>query len=440
MKTKIVLICAIVLLLLVPFVAALGGGEGWIEVRCNVNGASVLFDGSSKGVISGGSLTVPVYTTATPYRTVTVEKSGYYPYSGPLTMPKEGETTTVYATLNPLPTPPTPPTPEPVRYGTIYVESQPSGAEISFNGDYRGLSPVTISDVWPGTYTITAEMNGYRTYTTTTSVSSGTRSKVYCPLEPLNTAGALYVLSTPSYSNIYLDAVYKGRTPMTISNIASGTHILEIDQAGYYDWKSTVDVPAGGTRTISATLNPMASSTVGWIYVSSSPGGASVTLDGNFVGQTPYSGSLKLNSIATGEHTVTLSLAGYAPYSVRTSVSPNTVSEVSGILEPSVPVSTTGGLSVSSTPAGAQVFLDNQFMGITPLTLNAVSTGTHTVSIRMDGYQEYSATTPVNAGATSTVAAALMPETKPTAKSPLPAVLILTALGISAIVAGRKFR
>lgn len=438
MKIFAVLVCALFLMVTIPFAAAIGGEEGWIEVRCNVNGASVLFDGSYKGETAGGSLTVPVYTTATPFHTVTVEKAGYESFSGGLTMPAAGQTTTVYATLNPAPT--QQPTVTPVRYGSIHVESQPAGAEVYLNGDYRGVAPLVITDLWPGTYTISAEMNGYHPYTTTTSVSSGTHSSVYCPLSPLNTAGALYVLSTPSNANIYLDAVYKGRTPMTISNIASGTHILEIDTAGYYDWKSTVDVPQGGTKTISATLNPMPSSTVGWVYVSSSPGGASVTLDGNPVGQTPYSGSLKLNNIASGEHTVALSLAGYAPYSVRTSVSPNTVSEVSAILQPSAPVATTGGLSVSSTPVGANVFIDNNFVGITPLTESAVSTGTHTVTIRMEGYQDYSTTTPVNAGATSTVSAALMPATTPTPKSALPVVIIIAALGIVGVVAGRKFR
>jgi hypothetical protein len=437
MNVRSVLLWALVCLVLMPYASALGGSEGWIEVRCNVNGASVLFDGAYQGVISGGSLTVPVYTTATPYHSVTVEKSGYYTYSGELAMPAAGETTTVYATLNPVPVPPTQP---PTQYGSISVESQPTGAQIYFNGNYRGTSPLIISDVWPGSYTITAEMSGYRTYTTTATVSSGTRSSVFCPLSALNTAGALYVYSDPSGSNLYLDAVYKGKTPMTIGNIAAGTHILEVDHAGYYDWKSTEDVPAGGTKTVSATLNPMPSSTVGWIYVSSSPGGASVTLDGTIVGQTPYSGSLKLNNIATGTHAVVLSLAGYAPYSTQASVTPNTVTEVSAILSPSAPVSATGGISVSSTPAGANVLLDNNFIGVTPLNLNAVAAGTHTVTIEMEGYQEYSVTTPVNAGATSMVSAALMPETKPTPKSALPVVLVFAALGSIGLIAGRKFR
>ncbi len=437
MKFIPILVCVCILLLSVPMAAAIGGDEGWIEVRCNVNGATVMFDGEDKGVIAGGSLTVPVYTTATPFSTVTVEKSGYNGYTGSLTMPAAGQTTTVYATLNPIPTQPTP---TQVQYGSIYVESQPSGAQIYFNGNYRGLSPVTITQVWPGSYTIGAEMSGYHSYSTTTTVSSGTRSTVYCTLSPMDTAGALYVVSTPSNANIYLDTVYKGRTPMTINNIAAGSHILEIDTAGFYDWKSTVNVPAGGTNTVSATLNPMPSSSVGWIYVASSPGGASVTLDGNAVGQTPNTGSLKLNNVAAGDHTVALSLAGYSPYSAQTSVLPNTVSEVSAILQPAAPVSGTGGLSVTSTPDGANVLLDNEFMGITPLNLGAVATGTHTITIQLAGYTDYTTTTSVNAGATSTVSAALVPSTAPTQKSPLPAMPVLAALGLTGFIACRKFR
>ena len=418
---------ACLVLSLAPGAAALGGDEGWISVSCNVDGASVYLDSQYQGMTSGNSLTVPVYTTGTPYQTVTVEKSGYTTFSSSVTMPSAGETTTIYATLSPTS----------VNYGSISVTSYPSGAEIYFNGDYRGLAPVIISDVWPGSYTILAEKSGYRSYTTTTQVSSGIQSSVYCTLTQLDTAGALYVISSPSNSNVYLDAAYKGMTPITLNNLASGTHVLEVDHAGYYDWKSTVDVPAGGTRTVSATLNPMPSSSTGWLYVSSSPGGASVSLDGGTMGETPASGSLNLNNIAVGSHTVVLTRSGYQQYSATTSVSPNTVTEVSAILQPTSAPSGTGGLTVSSTPPGANVFLDNNFMGITPLTLSSVATGSHTVSLKLDGYQEYAVTTPVNAGAVSTVSAALSPVT-PTQKSPLVPVIAFMALCLAGFIVLRK--
>ena len=435
-KKAILFLCisAVLLLSLVPPALAIGGGQGWITVRCNVDGASVQFDNQYEGTISGGQLTVPVYTSGTPYSTVTVQLTGYTTYTGPVTMPAEGATTDVYTTLNPIPTQP------PVNYGSIYVDSTPGGAQIYFNGNYRGLSPLTISNVWPGSYTIEAEKDGYQPYSTTATVSGGIRSNVYCTLTRLDTTGALYVISDPTNANVYLDAVYKGITPVMLNNIASGTHILQIDHAGDYDWKSTVDIPAGGTKTVSATLNPLPSSGTGWIYASSSPGGATVMLDGSPAGQTPVSGSIKLNAVAVGNHAITLSLAGYQPYSQSVTVSPNTVSEVSAVLQSQAVPSGRGGLSISATPAGANVFLDNNFIGITPLTMNDIAAGSHLVTLRLDGYQEYSVTTAVNAGATSTVSAALAPVTPTPRPASLPVLLIIAGLVIAGIATVRRSR
>lgn len=78
----------------------LGGDIGYYKVNCNVNGATVLFDTDEKGTIEQGSLIVQVYVTGTPYRTFTVSKSGYVPYSGTIERyPVKGETVNLYATL-----------------------------------------------------------------------------------------------------------------------------------------------------------------------------------------------------------------------------------------------------------------------------------------------------------------------------------------------------
>ena len=430
---KILLSLFVFSLLLVSAASAIGGGQGWIQINGNVDGASVSFDGTYQGLINGGSLTVPVFTTGAPFTSFTVEKAGYTSFTGALTMPVEGQTTTAYATLNPIPTPtPVPPT----NYGSIGVESSPNGAQIYFNGNYRGLAHLTINEVYPGTYTISADLSGYRTYSTTVTVYVGSRSSVYCTLSQLQTSGSLYVISNPTNSNVYLDSVYKGITPITLSNLASGTHNIQLDHTGYYDWKSTVNVPSGGTNTVSGTLNPLATSTTGWIYVSSSPGAAVVTVDGSGMGQTPASGALKLSNVAIGDHTVALSLSGYEPYSTTANVAANTVSEVSAILQPLAPSPGSGSLSVSSTPAGANVFLDNNFIGVTPFTLPGVAAGTHVVTIKLDGYQDYSTSALVNAGATSTVSAALSPGTAPTPtqKSGLIPLVPLGALLVSALL------
>jgi PEGA domain len=53
--------------------------------------------------------------------------------------------------------------------------------------------------------------------------------------------------------------------------------------------------------------------------------------------------------------------------------------------KPEVPVSTRGRLQVESNPAGARVLVDGHDRGVTPLTVDDLSAGTHKVVIRADG-------------------------------------------------------
>ena len=86
--------------------AVIGGNQGWYTVNCNVNGAMVMFDNQVVGTITQGTLTVPVYTTGTPYQTYTVSMDGYLTYTAAMPgVPAAGQTITLYATLNPAPTP-----------------------------------------------------------------------------------------------------------------------------------------------------------------------------------------------------------------------------------------------------------------------------------------------------------------------------------------------
>ena len=147
---------------------------------------------------------------------------------------------------------------------------------------------------------------------------------------------------------------------------------------------------------------------------------------------------MKLNTIAVGDHTVALSLSGYKSYSSRTSVSSNTVTEVSAVLVPEGTSSGKGTMSISSNPSGTNVFVDNNFIGISPLTTNEIVAGNHLVTFKMDGYQDYSTNALVNAGTTSTVSAALLPVT-PSPKSPLLPLTTLGALGILGLLIVRKY-
>lgn len=84
-----------------PVPRPIGGDEGWYDVYCNVPGATVFFDGEEKGMITGSMLAVPVYTTATPYSSITVSAPDYVTVTQSLDRhPARGETVDLYITLN----------------------------------------------------------------------------------------------------------------------------------------------------------------------------------------------------------------------------------------------------------------------------------------------------------------------------------------------------
>jgi len=405
-----------------PAVSAqtIGGDQAWFAIHCNVDGASVYFDGGYKGTISGGSLTVPVYTTGTPYSTVSVEKSGYYPASASLTpCPSAGQTRDIYVTLNP----------KPPSTGSLSISSTPSGASVCLSGSYRGTTPTTITGLDAGSYYIELDKDGYQPYRDTVTVVSGRTKSYHYPLQATRKPGYITITSTPSGAYIYMDGTYKGRTPTTITDISSGTHIFELDLNGYYDWKATRTISQGQNSPISATLSPIPSSP-GSIHVTSTPTGAEVYLDGSYQGLTETA----ITGVSAGDHTLTLKKNGFQDYTTTVDVRSQTTSYVTATMQSGpTPPSPVGSIRVTTSPTGATILVDNVQKGISDLTVSDVPVGSHTVTAQMQGYQTSSTTVTVNQGETATVGLSLSPQ--PTPASPGFAGYI----ALAALVAGAIF-
>jgi hypothetical protein len=67
-----------------------------------------------------------------------------------------------------------------------------------------------------------------------------------------------------------------------------------------------------------------------------------------------------------------------------------------------------GTLRLTSSPSGAEIYLDNQFRGSTPVDISGVEQGNHTLEFRYFGYQSWAAVISVSSG-TSNYFAALTP-------------------------------
>jgi hypothetical protein len=264
MKKILFIVCLIACIsnAIVPAVSAAGINQGWIQIFCNVDGASVFFDNNYQGLISDGQLLVPVYM-ATPVHSFRVEKEGFTTAAGTLTMPDPGATTLAYATIRPIITPTTVP---PSMYGSMSVNTSPQGAKIYLDGYYRGTSPFLFGQIPPGSHTIEAILDGYYKYTTIIGISSGSNTDVYFTLQAISLApNTLTITSDPTHAFVYLDKIYAGKTPLALEKVYTGNHDIELISPGYNSWSTSVNFPGGGSsRSISATmvpLNPTSTST-----------------------------------------------------------------------------------------------------------------------------------------------------------------------------------
>jgi len=429
------------LLLVLPVAAQIGGGQGYFNIDSNPSGASVVFDESYKGTTP---VTVTVYTTADPDHTIQLTLSGYQPWEQSISEnPAVGETIFINADLVFIPvTQPT--TLIGGGKGYYYITSVPSGASVYFDNIYQGTSPVTVEVSSTGTpgHVIRVTAPGYQEWDASYqgNPAEGQTITVNAYLTPVSQYGSISVDSNPERATAVLDGGSSQLTPCTFNNVLPGSHTIQLSMAGYQPYSTTASVSAGKSTYVFGSLTSVAPTT-GSIYATSLPQGASVYVDGRYYGPAPQLAS----GLSPGFHQVRLSLQGFQDWNGQVQVTAGGTTTVSQTLlatptdRPTVAPGT-GTLQVSSSPAGAQVFLDNVYMGISPLTLPGVSTGSHLILLKLGGYSDWEVSAQVAAGQTTPVTAILVPVTSPTpTQGSLPGVLAFLALGmVSLLLWSRK--
>ncbi len=134
----------------------------------------------------------------------------------------------------------------------------------------------------------------------------------------------------------------------------------------------------------------------GSIAVTSTPAGAAVWLDGE---DTGLATDCTLPNVPAGDHVVTLKLDGYADASAPVTVLSGETATVALTL-----TTLTGSLTVTSTPTDAAILIDGAETGeVTDATLDGIAVGTHTVTLRKDGYVDASAEVTIEYNATATL-------------------------------------
>ena len=346
---------------------------GSISVTSTPSGAKIFLDGADTTKVTPFTLlNIPVGNHA-----VYVTLSGY-DTPAPVTKAVTKNTVTPFAfTLNQTP----PDT------GSISVTSTPSGAKIFLDGaDTAKVTPFTLLNIPVGNHAVYVTLSGYDTPAPVTKAVTKNAVTTFAIHPDADPSGYREhsVTSTPSGAKIFLDGADTTKvTPFTLLNIPVGNHAVYVTLSGY-------DTPAPVTKAVtkntvtsySFTLTQTPADT-GSISVTSTPAGAKIFLDGADTAKvTPFT----LLNIPVGNHAVYVTLSGYdTPAPVTKAVTKNAVTSYSFTLTQTP--ADTGSISVTSTPAGAKIFLDGaDTTKVTPFTLPNIPVGNHAVYVTLSGY------------------------------------------------------
>ncbi|MDD3656572.1 MAG: PEGA domain-containing protein [Atribacterota bacterium] len=272
-----------------------------------------------------------------------------------------------------------------LRYGTLSINSNPSGAGVFLDNQYKGDTPLNLKDVPVGQYSIKLVLSGYEDWNSSVAVLPILTVKIAADLVPLAkpAVGSIAVNSNPQGARVYLDNAYKGQTPLNLRDITVGRHTLKLVLADYQEWNSEITITSSQTARIFADLEYQRAT--GSIAVNSNPKGADIYLDDNYEGLTP----LNLTQISVGSHIIKLILPGYREWISEITVSSEQVSRISVDLESQPKY---GSISIKSNQGEAKIFLNGTYITTTsiyPKTLQDIKTGYYEMVIIKDGFRAW---------------------------------------------------
>lgn len=148
---------------------------------------------------------------------------------------------------------------------SLKIETNPSDAAISVNGEFRGRSPLLLSGITPGKIQVQAGREGYFNLQKEVTVRAGESAQVALelksapveavPLEtvplkappPVQTSG-LEITTRPPGASIFLNGDEVGISPLSLKNRPAGKLVLRLTLDGFNDLEEEMVISPGETR------------------------------------------------------------------------------------------------------------------------------------------------------------------------------------------------
>ena len=159
----------------------------------------------------------------------------------------------------------------PVR-GKLIVQSSPSRANVTVNGQWRGRTPLELENLPWGPYNVRVVQPGFdvareqvtlsasqaaRTVSFKLQPTRRARAEAPEPLSSPNGTGVLFVDSRPRGAQVFVDGRLVGTTPLRVADIAIGSHVVRLELKGHSRWTTSTTISSGREARVTGSLDPI---------------------------------------------------------------------------------------------------------------------------------------------------------------------------------------
>ncbi|MBD3166354.1 PEGA domain-containing protein [bacterium] len=263
---------------------------------------------------------------------------------------------------------------EQVQNGNLYVETTPPGAKVYLNEvEQSGLTPLSLNELRPGTYTIEVVKYLYQSHVRTVEVRELDYTNVQ--VDMIENWGSLRIASEPLGALVYINGQQRGLTPLEYPRFNAGTYSVRLVQQLYHETMDTLELPVGGRIDTTYALRP----NFGTLAITSDPIDAQVEVDGIAWGTTP----VQKDQVLSGTHLVRVHKENFFEQERQVTVQDDETTTAHFDLQTSV-----GYVSIESDPSEALVTLkeSGDTLGLTPLQDIPLEPGTYTVLVEKEFY------------------------------------------------------
>ena len=253
--------------------------------------------------------------------------------------------------------------------GTLSVNTSPAGARVFVDGVERGATPVNVA-LKPGPHSLEVRGDGEPRLLPIT-ITAGAQSSQYLELPKAAAAvGQLNVRSEPAGARVSIDGVSRGAAPVMVPELTPGEHTV-IVESDLGTVKQTVTIEAGITASLTVPLAAAEGAPVsGWLSVSA-PSDVQIFENKRLVGSSQTDRLM----VTAGRHELEIVNETLGYRAVRT------VQVAAGKVTPVKIEFPKGTIALNALP-WAEVWVDGEKVGETPIGNLPVTIGTHDIVFR----------------------------------------------------------